>query len=120
MSGPYSPALDGSLGALEIGTVVGTFFFGILTLQTFNYYRQFPDDSKTLKITVTVLWLLELAQTNVLFRGKIYVITVTFYGQPPSEVILKPPQSQVATILFSGGIDGLVQVRAGADSTRGV
>lgn len=51
--------------------------------------------------------------------GKIYVITVTFYGQPPSEFILKPPKSQVVTILFSGGIDALVQVRIRADPVCG-
>ncbi|KAJ7681333.1 hypothetical protein B0H17DRAFT_1138487 [Mycena rosella] len=46
------PSLDGTLGAGEIGVVVGMFFFGIVTLQTFNYYRRFPPDSRLLKITV--------------------------------------------------------------------
>ncbi|KAJ7114902.1 hypothetical protein C8R44DRAFT_880963 [Mycena epipterygia] len=109
MSAPYSPALDGTLGALEIGTVVGTFLFGILTLQTFNYYRQFPEDSKTLRITVAALWLLELAHTICALQG-IYVLTVTLYGQPFSEFILNPPQSHVVTILFSAAIDALVQI----------
>jgi hypothetical protein len=44
--------LNGSLGAIEIGAVLGTFLFGIETLQTFNYYRNFRKDSKLLKITV--------------------------------------------------------------------
>ncbi|KAJ7114887.1 hypothetical protein C8R44DRAFT_880947 [Mycena epipterygia] len=105
----YTPALDGSLGALEIGTVVGTFLFGILTLQSFNYFRQFPEDSRTLKIMVVALWLLELAHTTCALQG-IYVITVTFYGQPPSEFILNPPPAHVLTILFSGGIVALVQI----------
>ncbi|KAJ7114834.1 hypothetical protein C8R44DRAFT_984212 [Mycena epipterygia] len=109
MPTPYSPALDGSLGALEIGTVVGTFFFGILTLQTFNYFRQFPEDSKTLKTVVAVIWSLELAHTICALQG-IYVITVTYYGQPPDEVILNPPQAHILTILFSGGIDATVQI----------
>ncbi|KAJ7856030.1 hypothetical protein B0H13DRAFT_1547533, partial [Mycena leptocephala] len=49
------PALDGTLGAMEIGAILGTFLFGIETLQTFNYYRRFPDDSKLLKATVTTI-----------------------------------------------------------------
>ncbi|KAJ7114886.1 hypothetical protein C8R44DRAFT_880946 [Mycena epipterygia] len=107
MSAPHSPALDGTLGALEIGTVVGTFLFGILTLQTFNYYRQFPADSKKLKLTVAVLWLLELAHVICSLQG-IYLMTVTFYGQPTSEIILNPPQSHIITILLSGGIDAII------------
>ncbi|KAJ7473181.1 hypothetical protein B0H11DRAFT_2037497 [Mycena galericulata] len=49
------PALDGTLGAMEIGAILGTFLFGIETLQTFNYYRRFPEDSKLLKATVTTI-----------------------------------------------------------------
>ncbi|KAJ7114838.1 hypothetical protein C8R44DRAFT_880908 [Mycena epipterygia] len=124
---PYSPALDGTLGALEIGTVVGTFLFGILTLQTFNYYRQFPEDSKTLKVTVAILWsslmisavlnpnesplrrLLELAQSICALYG-IYNITVTNYGQPPNNFLLNPTQSQILTLFFSTTIEALVQI----------
>ncbi|KAJ6555045.1 hypothetical protein DFH09DRAFT_1365995 [Mycena vulgaris] len=104
-----SPALDGTLGALEIGTVIGVFLFGMATLQTFNYYGQFPEDSKILKVTVAVIWFLELGHTICSLHG-IYSITVTFYGQPPEDAFLKPPPSIVATLLFSGTIDALVQL----------
>ncbi|KAJ7146849.1 hypothetical protein C8R44DRAFT_864567 [Mycena epipterygia] len=128
MTSTSSPALDGSLGALEIGIVVGTFLFGILTLQTFNYYRQFPEDSRTLKITVrpsyiqchlsNVLWIdrytlaartrpYDMLST---WAGKIYLMTVTFYGQPTSEIMLNPPLSHILSLVFSGGIDALVQI----------
>ncbi|KAJ7433718.1 hypothetical protein FB451DRAFT_1313347 [Mycena latifolia] len=50
------PPLDGTYGALEIGSAVATFLFGILTLQAFNYYREFPQDSKLLKITIAATW----------------------------------------------------------------
>jgi hypothetical protein len=57
---PSSVDLNGSLGAIEIGAVLGAFLFGLETLQTFNYYRDFPKDSKFLKATVrspgSVLW----------------------------------------------------------------
>ncbi|KAJ7126013.1 hypothetical protein C8R44DRAFT_874397 [Mycena epipterygia] len=109
MSSPYSPALDGSLGALEIGAVAGTFLFGILTLQTFNYYRQFPGDSKYLKLTIAILWLFELAHTICLQQG-IYEMTVTFYGQPSSQIILNPPQSHIVAMFFNGAIDAMVQI----------
>ncbi|KAJ7146846.1 hypothetical protein C8R44DRAFT_973458 [Mycena epipterygia] len=109
MVSPHSPALDGTLGALEVGTVTGTFLFGILTLQTFNYYRRFPKDSKTLRTTIGILWLLELAHTICCLHG-IYLMTVTFYGEPTSEIILNPPASHILSLVFSGGIDALVQI----------
>jgi hypothetical protein len=31
-------------GVLEIGSFVGVFLFGVLFLQTLNYYNTFPDD----------------------------------------------------------------------------
>ncbi|KAJ7433643.1 hypothetical protein FB451DRAFT_1380243 [Mycena latifolia] len=84
-------SLDGTFGVVEIGTAVGTFLFGILTLQTFNYYRQFPGDSRLLKMTV-------------------YCITVTSYGQAPDAFILQPPRLLIFTLLFTVVIDSLVQV----------
>jgi hypothetical protein len=40
------------LGALEIGSVVGVFLFGVLFLQIFNYYNTFPDDRWVYKTLV--------------------------------------------------------------------
>lgn len=83
MVSPHSPALDGTLGALEVGTVAGTFLFGILTLQTFNYYRRFPKDSKTLKTTVrpfstpiSALVTFSLAEDRSVYSGQLGSTTV--------------------------------------------
>jgi hypothetical protein len=48
---PKVPALDldGTLGDIQIALVLATWLFGIGTLQTFNYYREFPKDPKILK-----------------------------------------------------------------------
>ncbi|KAJ7440203.1 hypothetical protein B0H11DRAFT_2099985 [Mycena galericulata] len=103
------PALDGTLGAMEIGAVLGTFLFGIETLQTFNYYRRFPEDSKLLKATVAVIWCLELVNT-ICGLGAIYIMTVTFYGHAPNQHILNPPHTLNITILLSAPINALVQL----------
>lgn len=47
--------LDGTLGSIEIGGVVSTFLFGIVTLQVWNYYRRYPADGRTLKLLVRAL-----------------------------------------------------------------
>ncbi|KAJ7194019.1 hypothetical protein GGX14DRAFT_700984 [Mycena pura] len=98
--------LDANLGALEIGTVLGAFLFGIETLQTFNYYKQFPKDSHILKAAVGFVWILELGHTISALHA-IYLQTITFYGQPGH--VLSPPLSEEATILFAAVIYTVVQ-----------
>ncbi|KAJ7291979.1 hypothetical protein C8J57DRAFT_1492454 [Mycena rebaudengoi] len=101
------PPLDDTLGAIEIGGVVGTFLFGIGTLQTFYYYGHFPADSKLLKSAVGLLWILELGHTISTWHT-IYSVTVTFYGQ--SQYIKRPPHSLDMVIVFSALIYFIVQV----------
>ncbi|KAJ7656425.1 hypothetical protein DFH06DRAFT_1473646 [Mycena polygramma] len=74
--------LDGTLGDIQIGLVLATWLFGIMTLQTFNYYR---------------FW-----SWGILFHPgtrRMYSITVTFYGQP--QHIGSPPLSLVFPIFFN-------------------
>ncbi|KAJ7678630.1 hypothetical protein B0H17DRAFT_1078264 [Mycena rosella] len=82
LSGTTSPpAIDGTLGALEI---------------------------VLLKSTVRTL-ILELGHTICALHA-IYWITVTTYSRPPNSFILEAPRSLIVTILFSGCIDALVQL----------
>ncbi|KAJ7255718.1 hypothetical protein C8J57DRAFT_1655297 [Mycena rebaudengoi] len=107
MSQSAIPPLDDTLGAFEIGGVVCTFLFGIVTLQTFFYYAQFPTDPKRLKLAVGILWILELGHTISTWRA-IYLATVTFYGQ--SQYITRPPHSLGTVIVFSALIHFIVQL----------
>ncbi|KAJ6536387.1 hypothetical protein B0H19DRAFT_1183343 [Mycena capillaripes] len=100
-----SSAPNGSLGATEIGSVVGAFLFGIETLQTYSYYRDFQD-SLLLRFTVAVVWLLELGHTVSAWHA-LYSQTVTFYGQPG--YISSPPYSEELTILFAAILYAVVQ-----------
>ncbi|KAJ7127596.1 hypothetical protein C8R43DRAFT_1111187 [Mycena crocata] len=100
------PNLNGSLGATEIGSVLGAFLFGIMTLQTYNYYRSFPGDSILLKFTVALVWFLELGHTISAWHA-LYSQTVIFYAQP--EYISSPPHSEEITILFASLIYMVVQ-----------
>ncbi|KAF8198674.1 hypothetical protein K438DRAFT_1583786 [Mycena galopus ATCC 62051] len=88
MSSSFS-SLDGTYGATEIGSVFGVFLFGIQTLQTVRYFREFRRDSALLKLTV--LRFLELAESICALH--LYSLTITFYGRPPSEVLENPPHS---------------------------
>ncbi|KAF8152074.1 hypothetical protein K438DRAFT_1687991 [Mycena galopus ATCC 62051] len=101
-----SSGLNGSLGATEIGSVLGAFLFGIETLQTYQYYRSFSRDSVLLLSTVAVVWLLELGHTISAWHA-LYSQTVTFYGRP--EYINSPPCSEQLTILFASLVYTIVQ-----------
>ncbi|KAF7351834.1 Saposin B-type domain-containing protein [Mycena venus] len=101
-----SSELNGSLGATEIGSVLGAFLFGAMTLQSYNYFRDFPRDSSLLRSTVAVVWLLELGHTMCSWHA-LYSQTVTFYGQP--EYVSSPPSSEALTILFASLLYTTVQ-----------
>ncbi|KAJ6528725.1 hypothetical protein DFH09DRAFT_157098 [Mycena vulgaris] len=98
--------LNGTLGATLVGAVLGTFLFGIETLQTFNYYRDFPRDSRLLKSTVALVWFLELGHTMSAWHA-LYSQSVIFYGQP--QYISSPPLSEEMTILFAAILYTVVQ-----------
>jgi hypothetical protein len=51
------PGLDGIYGPLEIGAAVCTLLYGIQTLQTLHYYRDFPKDNVLLKFMVFLAFL---------------------------------------------------------------
>ncbi|KAF7349627.1 O-methylsterigmatocystin oxidoreductase [Mycena sanguinolenta] len=130
MSLPAIPPLDDTLGAVEIGGIVTTFLFGIGTLQTHHYFKNYPNDSKYLKWVVALVWLYfnvfnvatltdkTFESTQVLgawaydmrfsSREMVYSLTVTFYCQP--QHINHPPHSLQMSILFSGPIYFIVQV----------
>ncbi|KAJ7358308.1 hypothetical protein DFH08DRAFT_1075450 [Mycena albidolilacea] len=105
-SPPATPPLDGILGAIVIGAVVGTFLFGIGTLQTYHYYRRYSSDSKALKTLVGALWFMELGHSISIWHT-LYQIVVTFFGQLPH--ILNPPHSVSMSVLFAALSTGAVQ-----------
>ncbi|KAH6919324.1 hypothetical protein BKA70DRAFT_1417299 [Coprinopsis sp. MPI-PUGE-AT-0042] len=75
-----SPSLQGTIGAIQIGSIFSVFLFGIETLQTHIYFQTFKDDRWELKSLVLGLWILELAHTFCV-AAEVYKITVIFYGQ---------------------------------------
>ena len=53
MSAKAFPPPYTTLGAVEIGLVFSTFLFGIETLQTYHYYRNYSRDYLGLKALVS-------------------------------------------------------------------
>ncbi|KAJ7667040.1 hypothetical protein B0H17DRAFT_1210535 [Mycena rosella] len=100
--------LDGVLGPVEIGTVVGTFLFKVAQAHDRNNLV-FADPSISYflsdQFTASIVFFSRCSDFT-----KTYSITITSYGQPPNAFIMNPPASLIGTLVFSGGTDALVQL----------
>ncbi|RDB15644.1 O-methylsterigmatocystin oxidoreductase [Hypsizygus marmoreus] len=96
----------GSLGAIEIGVIISSFLFGIVTVQVFVYFARFPEDRKWLKALVIIVWLLELGDT-VSGCHVVYTMTITDFGH--AERFLKPIDSLGVAMVFSAFVGPIVQ-----------
>ncbi|KAJ7315736.1 hypothetical protein DFH08DRAFT_820311 [Mycena albidolilacea] len=109
---------------MELGGIFSTLLFGITTVQTFNYYRDYPRDVVILRTVVRgrpthsvsaltehykvgSIWLFELVHTILVWHG-IYSMTVTFYGQP--EHLADPPPTLALTLVSETIIVAVVQI----------
>ncbi|KAJ3773283.1 hypothetical protein FB446DRAFT_733645 [Lentinula raphanica] len=98
--------LNSTVGALEIGNVIATYFFGIITLQTYFFLRTFPNDKPLIKTAVGVVFAFELGHTITSLHA-LYIVTVKDFGEP--QLFAKLPNSIDVTLLFEGLITIVVQ-----------
>ncbi|KAJ6543057.1 hypothetical protein B0H19DRAFT_1268231 [Mycena capillaripes] len=98
--------MDSTIGAIEIGTVLSGVLFGLITSQTYVYFKTFPKDSLFSKIFVGVLWVVELVHTACIFNA-LYMYTVTGYGDP--RTLQRFPMSMDVTIVLHGATVIIVQ-----------
>ncbi|KAF7375112.1 hypothetical protein MSAN_00397600 [Mycena sanguinolenta] len=68
------------LGGIEIGTLVGVVLLGMVTVQIYVYYSNFPHDSQVIKTLIALIWMAEAAHIGAICYG-LYRMTVTRYGQ---------------------------------------
>ncbi|KAF5361755.1 hypothetical protein D9756_002579 [Leucocoprinus leucothites] len=71
--------LSSSYGVLLIGVLFATFFQGVLTVQVYQYYQDFPEDPRATRILVAILWTLDFIHL-VLISYTIYYYLVTSWG----------------------------------------
>jgi len=93
-----------TLGTILGGTIVANLLFGIFVAQVCFYYRRFPQDQRSLKFVVAVVWFLELAHTVCLVHG-VYFAVITQRGQLLDIV----PKSFRLGYLFAGTASPVVQ-----------
>ncbi|KAJ7510288.1 hypothetical protein B0H11DRAFT_1182656 [Mycena galericulata] len=92
------------LGSIEIGTTVGVVLLGMVTVQIYVYYINFPHDSRVIKTLIAVVWLTEIAHVVGICYG-LYRITVTRYGH----LDLPIPLELCTAAILGNAIHPLVQ-----------
>ncbi|EPQ52834.1 hypothetical protein GLOTRDRAFT_112100 [Gloeophyllum trabeum ATCC 11539] len=83
---PTVPTLEGhpvasTFGILLISLVISAIFYGVTLLQTYIYYRQYPQDPLIQKIIVAFLWFLDTMHL-IFCTITIYWFLVANYGKP--------------------------------------
>ncbi|KAF9565669.1 hypothetical protein CPC08DRAFT_152541 [Agrocybe pediades] len=74
-------SLDNTYGAAFLGLIGSAVLYGVTVLQTYLYYRQYPNDSRWTKFLVFFLWLLDTAHL-ILCTIAIYTYLVTNFANP--------------------------------------
>ncbi|KAJ6608704.1 hypothetical protein B0H10DRAFT_517457 [Mycena sp. CBHHK59/15] len=68
------------VGAIELGTLVAVILLGMVTVQVYVYYINFPHDSSVIKALIAVVWITETAHVVGICYG-LYRVTIGMYGQ---------------------------------------
>jgi len=98
--------MDTTYGALFICLVLGTILYGITVIQTYLYYRQYPNDSRLMRSFVFLLFLLDTTHL-VLITIEVYGKLITNFNNP--DALLRPSWAMILQIDCNGLIGLLVQ-----------
>ncbi|TCD64938.1 hypothetical protein EIP91_003435 [Steccherinum ochraceum] len=75
-----------SLGSVLLGTIVGAFLSGIVTMQVYLYFRIYRNDRATFKYTVALIWALDLLHTA-MASAAVWVYLIENFGGDISDHI---------------------------------
>ncbi|KAJ7241398.1 hypothetical protein C8J57DRAFT_92392 [Mycena rebaudengoi] len=96
--------MDERYGAMLIGVMIATFFQGLLTLQAYVYYENFPNDSRKLKTLVASLWILDTAHL-ILISQTCYYYLISSWGDDTALLSpTKPFRSHLLFIFFTSAL----------------
>ncbi|KAL4267714.1 hypothetical protein AB1N83_000901 [Pleurotus pulmonarius] len=102
-------SLIASMAGIQVGIVISSFLFGILTLQAFFYFPSYPNDRMFLKLLSALVWFLELL--GMVFAAHLlYAAAISPYRENPLLMFIKAPYQMNAIILVSNWSGAFVQV----------
>ncbi|KAH9924673.1 uncharacterized protein BXZ73DRAFT_103513 [Epithele typhae] len=98
-------SLDKTFGAAFVGFAVSSLCLGVLSMQTYNYFRTFPLDKTYYKVMVSAVWALEFAD-QALIAHAVYTYVVTNWGD--KLILIKPPVWSLVIQITLGVVTGTV------------
>lgn len=69
------------MGAMFVGLLLGSIFYGITILQTISYYSTYTTDKVFLKLLVAMLWILDTLSLAMIAHG-LYIYLISDYMDP--------------------------------------
>ncbi|KAJ7152092.1 hypothetical protein C8R46DRAFT_1121964 [Mycena filopes] len=82
-------AMDSTYGAMLLGVLFATFFQGVLTVQAYAYFENFPDDLRRVKFLVAVVWILDAIHL-ILISQSCYHYLITSWGNDAALLVSTP------------------------------
>ncbi|KAI0357565.1 hypothetical protein OH77DRAFT_1519453 [Trametes cingulata] len=73
--------LGDTFGAMLVSTIIVAALFGVTVLQSIHYFHTFPRDSRVLKATVAIVWVLDMI-TVMLDTHAVYYYLIVNYNNP--------------------------------------
>ncbi|RDB17608.1 hypothetical protein Hypma_001100 [Hypsizygus marmoreus] len=98
--------IEGFLGPHEVGVMMAIFLFGLVTIQTFNYFRKYPEDQRGIKVLVSFVWTLLFTHT-IISAFSLYRRTIVGFGK--MQDLEQFPEGMCGAFSLSGIIGATVQ-----------
>ncbi|KAJ7366767.1 hypothetical protein DFH08DRAFT_835427 [Mycena albidolilacea] len=100
-------SLQSTFGSAFVGLVVSAVLYGVTILQTYLYYRNYPNDHKILKWMVALLWALDTAHIALCVIA-VYSVLVLNFNKP--DILQTTTWSMNVQTDFNGLIGLIVEV----------
>lgn len=88
-------------GVLLIGVLFAAFFQGVLTVQVYQYYQDFPDDPRKIKILVATLWILGLIQLALISHSVYFYLVISWGNVQALRQMILPLAIHLFFVAFS-------------------
>ncbi|OSD05309.1 hypothetical protein PYCCODRAFT_1223990 [Trametes coccinea BRFM310] len=100
--------LNSTFGALFIGFGASSVAFGVLSMQSYSYFRRYPGDVRWYKCLVAAIWVLELVD-QALIGHAVYFYVVTNWGEVVA-LLEGPVWTLIVQVILGATVGAIVKI----------